>query len=178
MRSIDRNNSALLVIDMQEKLIPAITGAQAVTDNIQRLCKAAALLDIPVTFTEQNSKGLGPTLDDLQPSSSDTLLAKMSFDASREAEFLEKLRQKSEIIIVGCEAHVCVLQSVLGLLDTGCKIFVVSDGIGSRTDENKQAGINRMQHHGAEIVSTEMVLFEWIQDANHPQFRDILALVK
>jgi nicotinamidase-related amidase len=81
-------------------------------------------------------------------------------------------------VVAGCEAHVCVLQTVLGLLDAGRKVYVVRDALGSRQPESKETAIRRMERHGAEIVTTEMVVFEWLESAEHPRFRDAIALIK
>jgi nicotinamidase-related amidase len=82
------------------------------------------------------------------------------------------------VVVAGCEAHVCVLQTVLGLIDSGRRVFVVQDAIGSRRAENKEAAVRRMERHGAEIVTTEMVVFEWLGSAEHPRFREAVALIK
>jgi isochorismate hydrolase len=102
----------------------------------------------------------------------------MSFDACRSPGFFERLGPRPEIVVAGCEAHVCVLQTVLGLLDARRRVFVVSDAVGSRRPESKEAALRRLAAAGAEIVTTEMVLFEWLGSADHPRFREVIALVK
>jgi len=134
-------------------------------------------VDIPRLFTEQNAKGLGPTVEELLVEK-DRLVHKQFFDACREDRFLEHIPADGHIVVVGCEAHVCVQQTVLGLLDASRKAYVVRDAIGSRRPEDKDTAIRRMERHGAEIVTTKMVVFEWLRTAEHPQFRQAIALIK
>jgi nicotinamidase-related amidase len=101
----------------------------------------------------------------------------MTFDAVREPGFVEAI-PAANIVVAGCEAHVCVQQTVLGLLETGRKVYVVRDALGSRHLESKETAIRRMERHGAKIVTTEMVVFEWLETAEHPHFRDAIALIK
>jgi nicotinamidase-related amidase len=181
MHTVDPETSVLLIIDFQTKLMPAIDRGAAAIANAGRLIDAAALLAVPVLFTEQNAKGLGPTVPELSPRP-DAVTHKMTFDAVRTPGFLARLqkhdRECRNIVVAGCEAHVCVLQTVLGLLDHGIKTYVVRDAIGSRRAESKKAAIHRMERHGAEIVTTEMVIFEWLGTAEHPRFRQAMMLVK
>ncbi|HXW30046.1 MAG TPA: isochorismatase family protein [Xanthobacteraceae bacterium] len=177
MRTMDAQSSTLLVVDFQAKLMPAIDrGADAIV-NARRLIDAAALLGVPTLFTEQNAKGLGPTLRELVPDAF-VLAHKMTFDACREPDFLQRLTANHAVVVAGCEAHVCVLQTVLGLIDNGRRVFLVRDALGSRRAESKETAILRMERHGAEVVTTEMVVFEWLQTAEHPRFREAIALIK
>jgi nicotinamidase-related amidase len=103
----------------------------------------------------------------------------MHFDASRAEGFAALLAPgRDDGVVTGCEAHVCVLQTVLGLLDRGLRVQVVADAIGSRREQNRDAALARMARHGAQIVTTEMVVFEWLEDATHPRFREAVALIK
>ncbi len=172
---IERAGSALLVIDVQTRLMPAIEGAAAVVANVRRLLDAAALLAVPAVFTEQNPAGLGPTVQALQPAQ--PVLYKMAFDACRDGG-LAVLPDRQVMVVAGCEAHVCVLQTVLGLLAAGRQVFVVRDAVGSRAAESKETALARMARHGAEIVTTEMVVFEWLGTAADSRFRQAVALVK
>ena len=167
----------MLVIDFQSKLMPAIEDAARVVANARRLLDAAELLGVPILFTEQNPKGLGRTMPELR-SDSGGLAHKMTFDACRTAGFLERLGDRPDLVVAGCEAHVCVLQTVLGLLDAGRRVHIVRDALGSRRSESKETAIGRMERNGAEIVTTEMVVFEWLGTAEDPRLRDVLALVK
>ncbi len=114
MPALDREHSTLLVIDIQGRLMPAIEDGPAVIANARRLVEAAELLEIPVLFTEQNPAGLGPTVPELTPPG--PVAHKMTFDAVRSPGFLDRLPAERAIVVAGCEAHVCVLQTVLGLL--------------------------------------------------------------
>ena len=172
---IDPARSLLLVIDFQSRLMPAIEAGEAAIANAKRLIAAAALLDVPVLFTEQNAGGLGPTVQALEPGA---VAHKMTFDATKAPGFPERLPADRDIVVAGCEAHVCVLQTVLGLLATGRRVDVVLDAVGARRTESKEAALARMQAHGAGIVTTEMVAFEWLVTARHPRFREVVALVK
>lgn len=177
MKTITAESSALLVVDMQGRLMPAIDDGDGVTARVRRLLDAATLLDVPILLTEQNAKGLGSTIADLNPDSFN-VAQKMTFDACRAPDFFTHLPDRPEIVVAGCESHVCVLQTVLGLLDAGKRVYLVRDAIGSRHLENKETAIRRMEKHGAEVVTSEMVIFEWLATAEHPRFRDLVKLVK
>jgi len=169
---------SLLLIDFQRRLMPAIAEGDAVVKNAARLAEAARLLDVPVLATEQNPEGLGSTVDPVAPYPS-AVLTKTHFDATRADKFDSLLPPGRETVVVtGCEAHVCVLQTVLGLLDRGAKVAVVQDAIGSRRVENRDAGLDRMRTHVAEMVTTEMAIFEWLEASGHPRFREVIRLVK
>ena len=177
MPVIDVRKSTLLVIDFQTRLMPTIDEGAAVIANARRLVEAAALLGVPALFTEQNPKGLGPTVRELAPDES-RVLRKMEFDAGRAPGFDERSPAGREVIAVGVEAHVCVLQTAFGLIGRGRRVFVVRDAVGSRRAESKEAALRRMERNGVEIVTTEMVVFEWLESAENPRFREAVALIK
>lgn len=176
MPLLSAKNAMLVVIDFQAKLMPAIHGGESVLLNAGRLAEAARLLDVPAVLTEQYPRGLGltvPALADVgQP------VIKMSFDACAEPAFLEAVAGDRELVICGCEAHVCVGQTVLTLLEHRRRVVVVADAIGSRAPQSREIALSRMASHGAEIVTTEMVLFEWLRSADHPQFRTVSKLIR
>lgn len=176
MRTIDRGACALLVVDFQARLMPAIHEGEAAVANAKRLIAAAALLEVPILFTEQNPQGLGPTVPGL--TQGHRVFEKQFFDACREQGFAGALPDRPGVVVAGCEAHVCVQQTVLGLLDLPRKVFLVRDALGSRRPESKETAIARMERHGAEVVTTEMVVFEWLASAQHPRFREALQLLK
>lgn len=178
MPSMSSGSSTLLMIDFQAKLMRAIDDAATAIGNAGRLLGAAQMLGVPVLFTEQNVKGLGATVPELSSRANGPVAHKMTFDACRAAGFAEMLADRPEVIVTGCEAHVCVLQTALGLLDAGRRVYVVRDAIGSRRAESKEAAIRRMERHGADIVTTEMVVFEWLETAEHPRFRAAAALIR
>lgn len=177
MQTVDPRSSMLVIIDLQTRLMPAIDAAASVVANARRLVAAAALLDVPVLFTEQNPEGLGATVAELAPDPSN-VVRKMSFDACRMPEFLFRASVDRAVIIAGCEAHVCVLQTALGLTDRGQRVFVARDAIGSRRAESKETAVTRMARHGVEVVTTEMIVFEWLGSADHPRFREAAALIR
>ena len=177
MLTIDVRASTLVLIDFQAKLVPAIDEAASAVANARRLKEAAAMLDVPTVFTEQNAKRLGPTVPELAPAPS-LIAHKMTFDACGGPDFLPRLTEGHAIVVTGCEAHVCVLQTVLSLLEDGRRVFVVGDATGSRRAESKETALRRMERHGADVVTTEMVLFEWLKTAEHPRFREIAALIR
>jgi nicotinamidase-related amidase len=177
MPTIDPARSVLLLIDFQQRLMPVIHEADQAIRNAGRLIEAARLLDIPRLITEQNARGLGPTVAEIAVEA-ERLVHKQSFDCCREPGFLDRIPEDAHVVVAGCEAHVCVQQTVLGLLGARRQAFVVRDAIGARLPENREAALRRMERHGAEVVTTEMVVFEWMQTAEHPRFRDLVALIK
>ena len=179
MPTLSAETCSLLVIDFQSRLMPAIDAGEIAVRNAGRLLDAARLLDVPVLATEQNPQGLGATVPSMRERlTAEHIIPKMSFDACRAPGFVGRLDSPPRIVVTGCEAHVCVLQTVLGLLHLGRRVYVVRDAIGSRAAESKETAIRRMERHGAEIVTTEMVIFEWLGTADHPRFRDGVALIK
>jgi nicotinamidase-related amidase len=177
MLTIDPERSLLLIVDFQSRLMPAIHEGAAAIRNAKRLIEAAKLFGIPRLFTEQNAKGLGATVDGL-PVEQNRLVHKQFFDACRQDGFLDRVGGEAHVVVAGCESHVCLQQTVLGLLQASRKTYVVRDALGSRRPEDKATAIRRMERHGAEIVTTEMVVFEWLQTAKHSKFRQALALIK
>jgi len=170
--------SVLLLIDFQARLMPAICDADIAVANARRLAEAARLLGVPIRATEQNPAGLGRNVGQLAPFAERTL-TKRYFDATREAEWAGFIPEgRPHIVVAGCETHVCVMQTVLGMLEKGLQVRLVRDAVGSRTPENREAALHRAERHGAELVTTEMVVFEWLATSDHPRFREALALVK
>jgi nicotinamidase-related amidase len=171
-------SSVLLLIDFQAKLMPAIAEADAVVANARRLAEAARLLGVPVRATDQNPVGLGPGIAELQGLPEATL-AKRHFDATREPAWTDFLpTDRRHVVVAGCEMHVCVLQTVMGMLRHGLGVRLVRDAVGSRTAANREAALHRAERRGAELVTTEMVVFEWLATCDHPRFREVLALVR
>ncbi len=177
MPTIDRETSSLLMVDFQSRLMPAIEGGAAVLANARRLLDAAEMLQVPILFTEQNTEGLGATMPELHAGTA-RLAHKMTFDACRAPGFLEAASDRPSHVVAGCEAHVCVLQSALGLLAAGRRVYLVRDAVGSRRSESKETAIRRLERNGAEIVTTEMVLFEWLGTASDPRLRKVIDLIR
>lgn len=169
--------SILVLIDLQEKLMPAISHGQEVVDQCLTLTTIAGLLDVPVLCTEQLPEKLGPNVEAVRELS-DQVLAKHHFDACSDG-LVENLPEgRQQVVIGGCETHVCVLQTALSLLDAGFKVWVVADATGSRNEFDRDVALDRLLQSGARIVTVEMVAFEWMRDCKHPKFRDIQALIK
>lgn len=181
MDVIDARQCVLVLVDLQRRLLPAIHGGAEVVAQAGRLADVARELGIRVVGTEQNPQGLGPNEDALRQRC-DATLAKMHFDACADG-LLELLRTGAgtpaqEVVVAGCEAHVCLLQTALGLLRAGLKVWVVAQASGSRTPVNHDLAMQRLRQAGAGIVSVEMVAFEWLRSCEHPRFRQVLKLLK
>ena len=178
---IKQDQSLLLIVDIQEKLAPAIDlGAAAIQNNL-RLLTVARQLGIPRFVSEQYVRGLGPSVAAIRDAAVDAdFFEKIHFSCTREPGVLDKLKAKNrqQIILTGMEAHVCVLQTALGLLESGFSVFLVADATSSRTAENRAAAIERLRSAGVQIVTTEMVLFEWLEKAGTDAFRAALPLIK
>ena len=177
MPLIDPARSSLLVIDFQARLMPAIDQADTRIAYASRLIRAAEMLGLSRIVTEQNPRGLGATVSTLGIPA-DEALGKMSFDSMGDPAIAARLEGDGDLVVCGCEAHVCVLQTVLSLRAAGRRVHVVADATGARSDENRRAALERMRDHGAGIVTTEMVLFEWLRTAAHPAFKPVAALIK
>jgi len=172
---IDSRNSALLVVDVQGKLVPAIAGWQVLLDHVIWLLRVARRLEIPVLACEQYPKGLGPThpavAAELPPG---CVAGKLHFSAVAGAcHGIDKPGGAAQYVICGMETHVCVLQTVIELLANGKQVFVVEEAVGSRRDSDKALALARMREAGASIVSREMVAFEWLRRADSEVFREI-----
>jgi nicotinamidase-related amidase len=199
---LDAEESQLVLVDYQQRLMPAIHDAGLVVANAVKLARIAQMLQVPLWATEENPEGLGATVDALQPLVAGRVLAKMAFDGTEvllprlkpapkaqggNARSLPRHLQKAapapapgreSIVLAGCEAHVCLMQTALGLLEEELEVWVVTDACSSRTERSRDAAFDRLAGAGAELVTTEMVAFEWLRDAGHPRFKEVLALVK
>lgn len=179
---IDRDDSLLLVIDVQAKLWPHIANREQVKDRCALLIRGAAKLEVPIVVSEQYPKGLGPTLPELQQAlpAGSTMCEKLAFGCLGESDLAGRLDAlgRRTLVVCGIETHVCVLQTALEALDKGYRVAVVADAVGSRLESNRQLALERMRAAGAAVVSAEMLLFEWMRTARHPAFKDISALVK
>ena len=177
---MNAERSVLLLVDYQQRLLPAIHEGERVVAEAARLADAAHELGVPVLGTEQNPAGLGPNTEALRRRCSSTL-AKMHFDACEDG-LLQLLQTaapgRSDIVVAGCEAHVCLLQTTLGLLRAGHRVWVVAGACGSRSPHDHALAMQRLQQAACVIVSTEMVVFEWLQHCRHERFKPVLALLK
>ena len=179
-QKIRRASAGLVVVDLQERLLPAMFEPEGLVQGVTCLAKGASILGLPILITEQYRKGLGSTVEQVAQLIPGAPFHKMTFSACGAEGFLNALRQKNltQAVICGIEAHVCVTQTCLDLLAEGLGIFVAADAVSSRTAQNKQVGLERMRDAGAVIVSTEMILFELLEKAGTEEFSQILALVK
>jgi len=205
---LDADDSQLVLVDYQSRLMPAIFENSLVLANALKLARMAKLLEVPVWGTAENPDSLGPLVPELQAAiaaAGGRTLDKMSFSAVADglvdllrppvrkaqvggnARSLPKHLQKSApepeegrgtIVIAGCEAHVCLMQTALDLLEEEFEVWVVTDACSSRTERNRDAAFDRLAGNGAELVTTEMVAFEWLRTAEHEAFKDVLGLVK
>lgn len=176
MPLMNAKRSRLVVIDFQARLMPAIHDGVRLVANAGRLVTAARLLEVPIVMTEQNPAGLGATIPELADAA--PAIAKMSFDSCGAPGFIDAIAGDDDLILCGCEAHVCVGQTALSLLENKRRVLVVQDAVGSRAPESKEVALRRLERNGAEIVTTEMVVFEWLRTAEHSQFRAAAKLIK
>ena len=172
---LDCARSALLVIDIQQRLMPAIDGGEALVEQAEWLCRLADLMEVPMVVTEQYPRGLGATLEVLQPHlAAAQRVEKLCFSAAAEAGLDNTMvGEREQLVICGAETHVCVLQTALELQQSGKQVFIVEEAVGSRTPRNKQLALERMRTQGIQIVSGEMVAFEWLRRAGDERFKQV-----
>lgn len=179
---IEAARSCLLMVDMQERLLPAIHEFERVIEQCALLLRVAEKLDLPLIVTEQYPKGLGPTVPELE-SKNATIFEKLSFSGLRDEKIRSHFKTLEEsgfkqVIVCGVEAHVCVLQTALELKQAGFEVFVVADACSSRSAQSVALAMSRLRHHGVQIVDAEMVLFELAAKAGTPEFKALSALIK
>jgi nicotinamidase-related amidase len=178
---LDIEKCSLVVVDVQGKLAALMYDRETLFKNIQILIKAAKILDIPILWCQQCPNALGPTipqiadlLADIQP------INKASFSCCGDEKFISKLNSinRPQILLCGIETHVCIYQTAVDLREKDYCVNVIADAVSSRTLDNKQIAITKMQAIGINIYSTEMALFELLKTADHPQFKQIAKLIK
>lgn len=178
---LKRENTALLVIDVQERLMPVIHEQTLIFENVNKLLRGAEILDLEIITTEQYPKGLGNTCKEIQlPTENTIVIEKMCVSCMLNEEVSEqlKLTNVKDVIICGVEAHICVLKTALDALEAGYRVHVVADAVSSRTPQNKQLALDRMRQAGAFIVSVEMILFMLLDKAGTDEFKAISKLIK
>ena len=180
---LDRKSAALVVLDLQAKLVPAIFEPQRVIRNTQLLLRLARILDIPTVLTSHYTKGLGsiiPEIVEFAPGIGP--IEKTSFGCFGEPDFLRQLKQRApearSLLIAGVESHICVMQTALGAMAAGYLVHVAADATSSRTEKNWEIGLNRIERAGAVISSTEMMVYELLGESNTPEFKAILPMLK
>ncbi|MBS1911502.1 MAG: hydrolase [Bacteroidetes bacterium] len=178
----DRSHVLLVVVDVQERMMPAIADHETVLSNILKLIEGCHVLGIPMLVTEQYPKGLGQTVLQAREAMGEwyTPIEKMSFSACGEFEFMNRVETsgRGTIILCGVEAHICVSQTAHDLRNLGYTVEVTADAVGSRTEVNYRIAIDRMARHGIGITSVETVLFELMDSADIPEFKAVQAIVK
>lgn len=178
---VDVRHSGLLVVDMQARLVPALAEPEAVAARVGVLLQAAAALEVPTLLTEQYPRGLGHTVNEVAALASHAeVLEKLHFSAAREPAFATRVKalEREMLVVCGAETHVCVLQTCADLLRLGYRVFVVADACGSRRGEDKARGLARLDRLGAQVVTSEMVVFEWLERAGTDTFREVSKLIK
>ena len=175
---LDQEKSLLLVIDIQEKLLNAVFNKESLEKKSKILAEACSILNIPILITEQYPQGLGETIAAVKKN--DNVFIKTAFNALEDENLLNVLNAsgKTQIIVMGIETHICVHQTVSALLNNGFDVIVASDACGSREKAEYDFALDYMSKCGAEIKTTEMILFEFLKTAKHPDFKAIQSLIK
>ena len=181
MTILNKDNSLILIIDIQEKLLNAVFNTDSLERNSSIIAKAASLLEIPVCITEQYPKGLGYTITKIKealPLAS--YYEKTAFNALENQDLPDKLKtsNKRQIILLGIETHICVHQTAYSLIENGYEVHLVKDACGSRSLDEYMNALKLMRDYGVQIKTTEMVLFELLRGAKNPNFKEIQALIK
>jgi len=178
-------SSCLVLIDLQERLLPVIRQGEAVLAVSQFLRQAAAIFSVPVLLTEQYPKGLGPVVSGLLEGGEELpRMSKLRFSAAEEVRVfvdqqnLHRPTPITQICLAGIETHVCVLQTALELCSAGLRVYVAADGTGSRFESDRALGLQRLSAAGVQLVAAESVAFEWCRTAEHPRFRELSQLVR
>ncbi|MBT9160864.1 MAG: hypothetical protein DDT26_02160 [Dehalococcoidia bacterium] len=178
---LNLKNTVLIVVDVQGKLFRLMHNKDLLLENLPNLVKGAWILEVPIIWTEQNPEKLGPTipevanlLSDIQP------ISKLSFSCCGSERFMQIFNSlnRKQILIAGIEAHICVYQTAIDLLNSGYEVQIVADATSSRTPENKEIGLNKARDAGATLTSTEIALFELLKVAEGAKFKEILKIVK
>lgn len=178
---LQREKTALLIIDVQEKILPVMLNRENLVSNIEKLVNGFKVLNIPIFFTEQYPKGLGPTTPELvKLLEGSEAISKMSFSCFGVGELFTTLKEKKlpQVVVCGIESHVCVQQTVLDLLVNDFQVNLAADAVSSRKTIDYEIALQRMNEHGAEITTTESILFELLNVCGTDEFRTISKLVK
>jgi nicotinamidase-related amidase len=182
-RSLDAEQCALVVIDIQEKLLPAVQRREELVRNSRLLIRLVTVLKIPVLLTTQYARGLGATVAEIAELLPHIhAIDKMEFGCFGREEFRCALRelpgQRTTLLLCGMESHICVMQTALAALENGYMVHVVSDAVSSRSEPNWQLGMRRMEAAGCVISSTEMMMYELLQRSGTAHFKEMLPFIK
>ena len=181
MNTLSAENSLVLIIDIQDKLVAALN-KDVIVKNAIKVASAANFLNIPVLLTEQYPKGLGHTVAELQSAlpQDSSFVEKTYFNALLEEGMLDKIKSygKKQIVIFGIETHICVYQTASALIEAGFDVYVIKDACASRNKYEFKQGIDAMIANGAKISCVEIALFDWLKGAKNPKFKEVQALIK
>ncbi len=178
---LEIQNACLVVVDVQGKLAQLMFDKESLFKNIRILIQAARILDIPILWCQQVPEALGPTVPEVAELLADEEpIDKACFSCCGDERFTAELNAlgKEQVLLCGIEAHICIYQTAMDLMEGGLDVTIVADAVSSRTEQNKETALDRLSAEGANISSTEMALFELLKTARHPQFREIARLVK
>lgn len=178
---LDRSRTVMVLVDVQGKLARIMHDSAALAASLEKLVRGMNALKIPVIWVEQNPAGLGPTIPELSALlQGNKPLIKTAFGCCDDAAFMAALKacERKQVVLAGIEAHVCVFQTGVRLIESGYEVHLVSDGVSSRTGQNRRIGIERIRAAGATVTSVEMCLFELLHTSADPVFKDILNIVK
>jgi nicotinamidase-related amidase len=173
---LKRSDSILVLIDIQEKLVPAILNREQMISRCEWLLKLAKEMQVPILASEQYSKGLGTTVLPLNTYiDRSKCIEKVHFSCMQEPKYCNELKShnKKQLILIGIEAHVCVMQTALEMKDSGYDVYVVVDAVSSRSELDLKYGLKRMKQDGIHLVTSEMVLFEWLRQAGTEEFKRV-----
>lgn len=175
-------NSLLVVVDVQQKLMNAMSNSENCLAKVKLLANALALMEVPIVVTEQYPKGLGPTVDALKEvlPEGTAFIEKSAFSCCGADEFNTRIQEadRKNIILCGVESHVCVLQTAVALLNKGYNVILAADAASSRSENDKALGLAYMRHEGIKVLSTESIIFALLKDSKHPAFKAVSALLK
>jgi nicotinamidase-related amidase len=177
---LKRQKSALIIIDVQERILKVMRKHEKLLENILKLIKGVKTLNLPIYYTEQYPKGLGETIQEIKNELEGDAIQKLSFSCSGDENLFEELKQKqiAQLIVCGIESHVCVQQTVLDLLANGFQVNLPVNAVSSRFKIDYTTAINRMDKHGAEITTVESILFELLEVCGTQEFKVVSSLVK
>jgi nicotinamidase-related amidase len=171
---LNKEDSILLLVDVQEKLAPYVINSDAFIAHCEWLLKLANKMNVPILVSEQYPKGLGSTLEQFQPYySKQEAIEKIHFSCMQEPKYTKRLHEinKNQLIVIGIETHVCVLQTAMEMKGAGFEVYVVVDAVSSRSEQDLKYALKRMKQEGIHLVTAEMVFFEWLRHAGTPEFK-------
>lgn len=175
---LQKEKSILIVIDIQEKLMPVIDNKEDIFNQVNKLIKGAELLELPIIYTEQYPKGLGNICEEIKMTVNNVVVEKNFFSCALSNQFMQLLKGKTQFILCGVESHICILKTALDMIDKGFEVHIVADAVSSRMPTNKLLALERMKQSGAFIESVEMVLFQLLDDSGNEIFKQISKLIK